>query len=133
MTGTAPINSPFASQTLKDLYIEEYLQPKDDKKVPINIKNSWHHLAIAKAGLEISHSEKMASKDIHTIMVSKFKAWASLMVDESDASIKTNSKPTYLDDLFFGTTDKKTKKRYRIMKQQGRGCGRSGVLSRVQF
>ena len=110
MTGAAVVNSPHAFQNIRDLFVDQYLNPRQGKLPSHNIKLAWQSLAVCRAALEIHHGDKMSGKEIHTKMWDKYVSWANIICDEDDCGVKINEKPDYLCEQWFLTSDAKHKK-----------------------
>ena len=51
MTGTVVVNSPYAFQSIRNLFVEQYLTPKPQKFPSYNMKLAWQTATVWKAAL----------------------------------------------------------------------------------
>ena len=119
MTGAAFINSPHAFQSIRNLFVDKYLTPEYSKLPSHNVKLAWQSTAVCRAALEISHGDKMSGKEIHVKMWEKYVRWAKIICEEDDANMKIDTKPGYLSEQFFMTSDAKHKKFYAVGETTG--------------
>ena len=112
MTGSTFVNSPHAFQSIRDLYVDKYLNPQLGKLPSNNMKLAWQTLAVCRAALDIQHGDKMSRKQIYVKMWDKYVSWTNIICDEGDCGVKINEKPEHLSELWFMTSDSKHQKPY---------------------
>ena len=99
MTGGAIVNSPHAFQSIRDVFVDKYLQPQPGKLPSHNMKLAWQTLAMCKAALELHHRDKMSREVIYVKMWEKYISWTKIICAEFDYGMKISRKPDYLSEL----------------------------------
>mmetsp|Transcript_10848 Transcript_10848/g.23835 ORF Transcript_10848/g.23835 Transcript_10848/m.23835 type:complete len:99 (-) Transcript_10848:241-537(-) len=96
MTGVANVTSEVAFDALQTQFIERL----HSHRATQILKNVWQNVCVCKAAVEITQGDKKSMKNIERDMFTKFKKWASLLLD-GNVEVAIGELPVQLDSLKF--------------------------------
>ena len=100
MTGVANVTSNVAFDELQTQFIERL----HSHRATQILKYVWHNVCICKGAIEITQGDKKSMKDIERDMFTKFKKWASLLLDNK-GEVVIGELPAYVTEKMLLTTD----------------------------
>jgi hypothetical protein len=100
MTGVANVTSEVAFDALQAQFIERL----HSHRATQILKYVWQNVCVCKAAIEIMQGNKKSMKDIERDMFTKFKKWASLLLDNKN-EVAIGELPSYATEKMLLTTD----------------------------